>query len=56
MDNLFSTHPNTQNRIAELERQAAEMGISARRSYSDDRPSSAGPWGGSSAGSRGPWG
>ncbi len=56
MDNLFSTHPNTQNRIAELERQAAEMGISGRRSYSDDRPSSAGPWGGSSAGSRGPWG
>ena len=26
MDNLFSTHPNTANRIAELERLAAEMG------------------------------
>ena len=26
MDNLFSTHPNTENRIAELEKLAAEMG------------------------------
>src|SRR5262245_29948234 len=26
MDNLFSTHPNTENRIAELERLAEEMG------------------------------
>jgi heat shock protein HtpX len=26
MDNLFSTHPNTENRIAELERLASEMG------------------------------
>jgi heat shock protein HtpX len=59
MDNLFSTHPNTQNRIAELERQAAEMGISGRHSYGDDRgvSPSTGPWGDStSAGSRGPWG
>jgi heat shock protein HtpX len=55
MDNLFSTHPNTANRIAELEKQAAGMGISARRSFRDE-PSSAGPWSGTSAGSRGPWG
>jgi len=27
MDSLFSTHPNVENRIAELERQAAEMGV-----------------------------
>ncbi len=27
MDNLFSTHPNTENRIAELEKLAAEMGV-----------------------------
>jgi heat shock protein HtpX len=55
MDNLFSTHPNTGNRIAELERQAAEMGISARRSLGEE-PSRGGPWGGSSASPRGPWG
>jgi heat shock protein HtpX len=56
MDNLVSTHPNTSNRIAELEKQAAEMGVSARR-VSRDEPSSTGPWGGgASAGQRGPWG
>jgi heat shock protein HtpX len=55
MDNLFSTHPNTSNRIAELAKQAAEMGVSARRS-SGDEPSSAGPWSGTSADPRGPWG
>lgn len=27
MDNLFSTHPNVENRIAELEQQAQEMGV-----------------------------
>src|SRR5262249_22960584 len=32
MDNLFSTHPNTENRIAELEKLAAEMGVAARAS------------------------
>jgi len=56
MDNLFSTHPNTENRIAELEKQAAEMGISAQRSSRDEPSSSGGPWGGSATGSRGPWG
>ena len=25
MDNLFSTHPNTENRIADLEKLAADM-------------------------------
>jgi heat shock protein HtpX len=55
MDNLFSTHPNTSNRIAELAKQAAEMGVSARRS-SGDESSSAGPWSGTSADPRGPWG
>ena len=56
MDNLFSTHPNTDNRIAELEKLAAEMGETGR----GRRPApSSGPWGSgsaSSAGSRGPWG
>lgn len=27
MDNLFSTHPNTENRVAALHQQAAEMGV-----------------------------
>jgi heat shock protein HtpX len=57
MDNLFSTHPNTENRIAELERLAAEMGATSAsaRGAASQRPS--GPSGrGSSAGPRGPWG
>jgi heat shock protein HtpX len=49
MDNLFSTHPNTENRIAELEKLAQQMGASSRRGQSE-------PWGRSSGGVRGPWG
>jgi heat shock protein HtpX len=56
MDNLFSTHPNTANRIAELEQQAREMGVTRRPAYRDEGRAS-GPWGGgSSASPRGPWG
>ena len=67
MDNLFTTHPSTENRIAALQQMAAEMGASApsrtpasidpasiRREAGDARP---GPW--STAGrqrQRGPWG
>jgi len=55
MDNLFSTHPNTGNRIAELERLAAELGATA--GGAQEMPASRGPWRGSSAGRRGgPWG
>jgi heat shock protein HtpX len=57
MDNLFTTHPSTENRIAALQQLAAELGarggmssISARGNY--PRRS---PWGRTSA-SRGPWG
>ena len=66
MDNLFSTHPNTENRIAELERLAAELGPGASRvpgsgRFSAQTPPQApasGPWGGRSTDSprRGPWG
>jgi heat shock protein HtpX len=56
MDNLFATHPSTENRIAALQQLAAEMGsrrgappVSGRTSP----PRS--PWGGVSA-RRGPWG
>jgi heat shock protein HtpX len=60
MDNLFSTHPNTANRIAALERLAAEMGpgpsrVSTGSAAYDRAPS--GPWGGASSSTRrGPWG
>ncbi|MBB4066833.1 zinc metalloprotease HtpX [Gellertiella hungarica] len=62
MDNLFSTHPDTGNRIAALERLAAEMG-----SGSTQRPQAANPtrkarsvpntaWGrGDSQPPKGPW-
>ena len=40
MDNLFSTHPNTENRIAELEKLAASMGRTGAVGSS-----SRGPWG-----------
>src|SRR4029434_1325825 len=53
MDNLFSTHPNTENRIAELEKLAAELGPIGR---SAGRASSTGGWSGRTGGGRGPWG
>ena len=53
IDNFFSTHPNTENRIAELEALAQEMGVNSYRSGPTPtvQPTSGGPWGGS-----GPWG
>ena len=51
-DNLFSTHPNTANRIAALREIAAVMG-SASPAFAQTAPSaSGGPWGRRS----GPWG
>ena len=69
MDNLFSTHPNTENRIAALQEQAQEMGemqgpsgggIELPPTEGRDEPGEPGPWGrgpeeGQPAG-RGPWG
>jgi heat shock protein HtpX len=58
MDNLFSTHPNTDNRIAELEKLAAELGTAPAHAPSSPwsgRPAG-GPWGSAPARSRGPWG
>ncbi|MCK9918984.1 zinc metalloprotease HtpX [Microbacteriaceae bacterium K1510] len=54
MDNLFSTHPATENRIAALQQLAATMG----RSYAPSAPSAPrqGPWGGGSGVPGGPWG
>jgi len=48
-DNLFSTHPNTQNRIAQL----MDM---ARRFGRPTMSASATPWGATPARNRGPWG
>ena len=65
MDNLFSTHPSTENRIAALQRLAREMGgdrrqeahqpgLARRASVPSYPRHPGGPWGKSS--SRGPWG
>ena len=62
MDNLFSTHPATENRVAALIQLAAEMGRAdhgrAAQSWSSPAHGTAhgtahGPWGGAR---RGPWG
>src|SRR5262245_48569406 len=50
MDNLFGTHPATENRIAALQDIAARMGQS-HEAAAEPRPSD--PWGGAR---RGPWG
>jgi heat shock protein HtpX len=62
IDNLFSTHPSTENRIAELQRLAAELGArgaapSARPEPSaGHNPSRHDPWVRNRTASRGPWG
>jgi heat shock protein HtpX len=53
MDNLFSTHPNTENRIAALQALAREAGLSAP-SFTAGEPGADGPWG-RGAGRKGPW-
>jgi heat shock protein HtpX len=51
MDNLFATHPSTENRIAALQRLAGPSGNVAP----DPAPAPHGPWNGG-APRRGPWG
>ena len=59
MDNLFSTHPNTENRIAALERLAREWSIegsvSAEPPLSPPQGESSGPWSGNSGPQRAPY-
>ena len=58
IDNLFATHPSTENRIAALERLAAEMGrggFDRRASTPDYRARPGSPWG-NAGGRGGPWG
>jgi heat shock protein HtpX len=58
MDNLFSTHPNTENRVAELEKLAQEMGQQGGTMYAQmqDRGAQRGPWDGAPDNEKGPWG
>jgi heat shock protein HtpX len=57
MDNLFSTHPNVENRVARLEEIAREMGTTAAPSIAPPSEQFSGPWASSpSAARRGPWG
>ena len=58
MDNLFATHPSTENRIAALEQVARAMGLGGlgRRAAAPASPAQpSGPWGNAGA-RRGPWG
>ena len=66
VDNLFSTHPNTENRIAELMKMAEEWGQGGRlpeierdTGIGDGGDAPSGPWArpaSPSRGRRGPWG
>jgi len=62
MDNLFSTHPATENRIAALEQLAARMGRDSFAARTQPRQSvpahgaTYGPWGNAGGARRGPWG
>ena len=51
MDNLFSTHPSTENRIAALEQLSAQLGGAPFGRPAEPARSAGGPWG-----RRGPWG
>jgi heat shock protein HtpX len=44
MDNLFSTHPSTENRIAALEQLAQEMGVARHEGRDGAASSTTGPW------------
>jgi heat shock protein HtpX len=55
VDNLFTTHPSTENRIAALQQLAAELGAGGPTTPTGQRHPSRDPWGRTST-SRGPWG
>jgi heat shock protein HtpX len=55
VDNLFATHPSTENRIAALQQLAAEMGGQGAAPAGGRAYPSRGPWSRNSA-RRGPWG
>ncbi len=56
MDNLFSTHPNVENRIERLDGMARAMGQPARYDDRAESAQAAGPWSPQDTGHRrGPW-
>jgi heat shock protein HtpX len=55
MDNLFTTHPATQNRIAALQQLAGQMGAQSN-APTRSAPAASGPWNGGQSRPRGPWG
>ncbi|MBB5046021.1 heat shock protein HtpX [Rhodopseudomonas rhenobacensis] len=55
MDNLFATHPSTENRIAALTQLAATLGVTTRGPARAAAAAPRGPWSGAPR-SRGPWG
>jgi heat shock protein HtpX len=55
MDNLFSTHPNPEHRIAALVEQAQTMGVNGYAAPEAGEVVTQGPWG-RGGGRRGPWG
>lgn len=57
IDNLFATHPSTENRVAALQQLAAELGMRRATPWVDTEPdnSADGPWNRSPP-TRGPWG
>jgi heat shock protein HtpX len=58
MDNLFSTHPNVDNRIAQLDEIARQMGSAPRPDDLIAPVPASGPWASASPSRRrgGPWG
>ena len=59
MDNLFSTHPNPENRIAALQQMAGESGSAHRPSAAPVETAGtqrSGPWSSAPTSRRGPWG
>jgi heat shock protein HtpX len=58
MDNLFSTHPNVENRIARLDEIAQRMGQTAASVRAEPPAAASGPWASPQAAGfrrRGPW-
>jgi heat shock protein HtpX len=56
MDNLFSTHPATENRIAALMELARSSGVPAPGHAAQPAYRGSSPWGQSASHNRGPWG
>jgi heat shock protein HtpX len=56
MDNLFSTHPAVENRVAQLSALAQQMGQGGGTRRASSETADTGPWSAPRAGRSGPWG